>query len=60
MGTGSVASDCCCACSGSLPEPSVWGAILGVNESAMDGSAGGAYPTLTDDERTGIVRLSNE
>ena len=49
MGTGSVASGCCCACSGALPEPSVWGAILGVNESAMDGSAGGAYPTLNDE-----------
>jgi len=59
MGTASVASGCCCACSGASPEPSVWGAILGVKESAMDGSAGGAGLPNADDERAReIVRLS--
>ena len=41
MGTGSAASDCCCASSGAFPELSVWGAIVGgKEESAM--AMGGA------------------
>jgi hypothetical protein len=54
IGTGSVASGCGCACSGgALPEPSVWGAILGVKVSAMGARVAPPSLTTEEDERSG-------